>query len=508
MSEKGKSHLTLFAMIASTLFSKALGLCRSMLLAWTLGDLPEAAAFAAASKIPGAVFDLLFSAAIAGTFIPLYGEARQKGVQCARSFARAFFGACLAAASALALAGALFAPQVMAITAPSLGAETARLSARLLRIMFPSTVFAAGVYTLSGLMQSHGGFILPAAVSAFSNLFIIAYLLFSGARFSVYGLSLAYVFSWGLQFFSLALPLILKGRFPLPQLGFRTPLLRKAVLRAPRVMACSWLAPASALAAAFFCSFVSDAALVLYDYASGIYTIAAGVAVYGVGNYVFPALAALYAEGNLPLFAKEVQKAVFSALTVAFPVFCAVAVLAGDAVSLLYAHGNFSADAAHACARALLALSPAIPAFAVSEILYRAFCAAGKTKAPVSASLTALAVLFPSGALFLAAHGGLTGICAALAASQWAHALFLIFAAKKHFGVNALAKTPFLVLCSALCFAVMSLLAQNLPFFSQVAPSISIFLKITIVFTIGIVVYLYIYYIGFLRPNQLRKRKR
>ena len=64
-----KPSYTVAAMIAATLFAKALGLLRSALLARTLGDLPEAAAFAAASGIPGAIFDILFSAAITGAFI-------------------------------------------------------------------------------------------------------------------------------------------------------------------------------------------------------------------------------------------------------------------------------------------------------------------------------------------------------------------------------------------------------------------------------------------------------
>jgi putative peptidoglycan lipid II flippase len=155
-------------MIAATLFAKALGLLRSALLARTLGDLPEAAAFAAASGIPGAIFDILFSAAITGAFIPAYSAAREEGEESARAFSRAFLGAALAAALLFSLAGVAFAPAIIRVFAANMSEETAALAVRLLRIMFPSAVFTAWAYTLAGLLQAHESFVLPAAVSALS----------------------------------------------------------------------------------------------------------------------------------------------------------------------------------------------------------------------------------------------------------------------------------------------------------------------------------------------------
>ena len=98
MSNAKKSTFTVAAMIAATLFAKTLGLFRSMIMAWTLGDSLEAVAFAAASKIPGAFFDLLFSAAILGAFIPFYNKARAASEKAAAEYASSFFGAALAAA--------------------------------------------------------------------------------------------------------------------------------------------------------------------------------------------------------------------------------------------------------------------------------------------------------------------------------------------------------------------------------------------------------------------------
>lgn len=501
-----KPSYTVAAMIAATLFAKALGLLRSALLARTLGDLPEAAAFAAASGIPGAIFDILFSAAITGAFIPAYSAAREEGEESARAFSRAFLGAALAAALLFSLAGVAFAPAIIRVFAANMSEETAALAVRLLRIMFPSAVFTAWAYTLAGLLQAHESFVLPAAVSALSNVCIAGYIFFSGARFSLYALASVYVFSWVLQMLTLALPLIFRGQMPVPKLDAQSPHLRRALRAVPRIAAGAWLAPASALAAAFFCSFVSENAFVIYSYAGGIYSIAAGVAVYGVGNRCFPPLAAAHSRGEHAEFAQILEGSLFSSAAISAPVFCAVLALAPEGVALLYAHGSFSPAAAQACASALRVLCLGVPAYAAAEVLYRAFCAAGKPRALAFSALFSALVLAFANAVSLILGGGLFGVCASLAAAEWARALFLLFAAKKNFPLFRAKKMLLPAPGAALCLAAMSLFEHSPPFFSFFERSASTFLKITIVFTVGLVVYL-LYIILFCAKAQKHERR-
>jgi putative peptidoglycan lipid II flippase len=485
-----KPSQTVAAMIAATVFAKALGLLRSALLAMTLGDLPEAAAFAAASKIPSAFFDLFFSAALTGAFIPAYSGARAENKEKAHRFSRAFMGAAIICASVFSLAGIIFSPQLISICAPNMGGETYALAAALLRIMFPAAVFTAGAYTLTGLLQARGAFILPAAVSLISNAFTAGYIFFSRGAFSVYALAAVYVFSWFLQMLTLALPLIFRGEFPLPKIDFGNEHLKKALASMPKITAGAWFAPASVLAAAFFCSFVSEKAFVIYDYAGGIYSVAAGVAIYGVGNFCFPALARAFAEKDMELFGAKLGSALYSALAVAVPVFCALIALAPEGVALLYARGNFTGEAAGACALALRTLAFAVPAYANSEVLYRGFCAAEKPRICALSALFSLAVLAAANIFSLILGGGLFGVCASFASAEWAHALFLLFAAKKNFAHFSAFRPLLLAPGGALCLAAMLSAGRFFPLFSAFAPSISNFLKITIVFTCGVVVYL------------------
>ena len=497
---------TVAAMIAVTVFAKALGLLRSALLAMTLGDLPEAAAFAAASKIPGAFFDLFFSAALTGAFMPAYSAAQAESESCARAFSRAFMGAVLPCAVAFSLAGVAFSPQLIRICAPNMSAETAALAASLLRIMFPAAVFTAGAYVLSSLLQARGSFILPAAVSLISNAFTACCIFFSRGAFSVHTLAAVYVFSWLIQLLTLALPLLLRGEFPLPKADLRNPHLRSALASAPKITAGAWFSPASVLAAEFFCSFVSEKAFVIYDYASALFTVAAGVAVYGVGNFCFPALSSAFSEKKYKVFADTLQSSLFSALAIALPIFCAVLSLAPEGVALIYARGSFTGEAARLCSGALAVLSAAIPAYAAADVLCRALLAAQKPWACALASLFALLALMAANVCSLIFRGGLFGVCASFAAAEWAHALFLLLAARRHFERFSVRRALLLLPGGALCLIAMLTAGRFLPIFSAFAPSISIFLKITIVFTAGVVVYLL--YISAMQRSTFKKKVR
>ena len=61
-------------MVFAMILSKGLGMLRGVLLANHYGINMEANAFSTASRIPLAFFDMLFSAAILGCFIPVYNS--------------------------------------------------------------------------------------------------------------------------------------------------------------------------------------------------------------------------------------------------------------------------------------------------------------------------------------------------------------------------------------------------------------------------------------------------
>lgn len=497
-----KAGFTVAAMILATLLSKLLGMLRQVMIASALADSMEGVAFAAASKIPFAIFDMLFSAAVLGSFIPIYKGSLAKEPERARKFSASFLTCIAVVTAGIAVLGMIFSRQILFLAAPKLDGETAALAAGLLRIMFPAMIFAGTAYTLVGILQSHESFILPSLVSAFSNLVIIGYLFLfrdvSGAA-AAYGLAAAYLVSWTVQFLTLAVPLIKRHRFPRPRADFGNPDLRLSVKRSLPVMLGSWLIPVGTLTATFFSSYIdmqtSGAAIVVFDYAFSVYSIIAGILTYGVCNFIFPKLSEKSAAGDTAGFAGTVRTGFFAALAMILPVAAGTFILSGEGIRLLYLRGDFTEELAAAVAASLRVLTVAMPAYCVIELLSRVFYSCGREKYPMYAAVAGMITGILSSLLFLAADSlTVTTVALSNAIGQVAAALLLLFFCRgvipdmiRKEDIKKAAGTAFSFALSAAAMAALHrFLIRKIVNFALLGN----FIIIAIVFLTGIVVYL------------------
>lgn len=406
---------TVAAMIAVTLLAKALGLIRQMMTAGIFAASPEGIAFSAASGIPLAVFDMLFSTAVLGSFLPIYKSKLQKNFQSSKVFSSSFLSAVLLVTSAVSMIGIVFARPILLLAAPDLDGETASLAVTILRMMFPAMIFAGAAYTLVGILQSHEHFLLPAFVSAFSNLVMILYLGFCPmpiGRNSVFGLAGAYLLSWAIQFFVLSIPLFRKRIFPKPTKKIWTVDIKLASSRSLPVLFGSWLIPMTSLIAKSFSSFIdgetiesgayAGTAIIIYENAFSVFSIASGLLTYGICNYIFPKLSECAAVGNEKGFSRLMEKGVFASLVLVLPICTAVFLLSEEIIAFLYLRGNFTQGLVQAAADGLRVLSVAMPAYGMTELFSRVCYACGKVKFPMIASLGGILISFlMNGAFYL-----------------------------------------------------------------------------------------------------------
>lgn len=469
-------------MVAAMVLSKGLGLVRSMCMAATYGTGYEANAFSAASRIPLTFFDLLFSAAILGCFIPVYNSFRDNGDKAraerdADTFACIFLNFILLLTGILSLIGMLFAPQIIALITPELPRETALLAASLLRIMFPMILFTGAAYTMVGILQSKDCFFLPSMISTISNLGVICYFLFVNNRLGdggIYGLAVAYLISWALQFITLFVPLC-RMRFPYRLLlDFRNPALRRALRMTPPIMIGSWLAPLGMLIGTHFSSgLTASGAVSVFEYAISINNIITGILTYGICNFTFPRLSRMNVSGDAGAFASTARAAVLSSLAIVLPVMAAVLCLSEEGVAILYLRRAFTASDALETAQALRFFALGMPAFCLTEILSRVMFAKMSVTTPMVASLsggavnvlaTALLVRFASDTLSV----GSVALGNALGLWMSACVLFTVFcrrvprAVNRSFVKNA-AKLLLLTLCSATVMTGISALLPTDP---------------------------------------------
>ncbi len=501
--KKNNSLLTILSMTLLTLFAKGLGMLRQMMMASIFAAGMEGIAFSAASRIPLAAFDMLFATAIVGSFLPIYRGHLFTSEKKASDFASSFFSATGLLTAIFALFGILFARPILSVTAPNLDEETFSLAVTLLRILFPAVFFAGLVYTLIGVMQSHERFYLPAAVSAFSNLFMLIYLAFcpyiENGTLAVYGLALIYLLSWGVQLLTLMLPLIRMKKMPRPALRFREPDLLLAGRRALPAMLGAWLIPMMTLTANAVSSYIildgftDGAMIVVFENAFAVFTIASGLVTYGVCNYLFPKLAAGIAKERKDGFAATARMGLFLILIITLPLAFFVFFTAESIVRVLFLRGNFTAPLAEAAGESLRVLSLALPAYGVIEHLSRTAYAEGKVRRPLIASLGGIL----AGALtaFFSFTMGTPSVYTAplsMTVALCMAAIIQLFAARSLLcpAKGSVKKLVFLTGGILLCAGVMGFFAQIFKKFSQNGGAFENFVTIALVFLTGLMVYL------------------
>ncbi len=382
MERKTKSAtLTVLLMIVAMLISKVLGMFRGVLLAAAYGTSENATAFSAASRIPLSFFDIVFASAILGCFIPVYNSfSGENKKQEQSSFTAIYLNFLLLLTGAVALLGIVFAEPLLDLVAPGLLPETRTLAALLLRIMFPLIIFAAASYTFVGVLQSNGEYIVPAFISAVSNILIIVYFLFFDGVFGIKGLAVAYTAAWMVQLLTLTVPVIKSGYRHRLLLNFKDKGFLTAIKLTPPIIMGSWLSPVCMLLSMRFATYTTtQGAIPSFEYAINLFTVITGITTYGVCNYIFPKLSS-QANDSEENFAQTGRIGLVSALLMTVPIAATVITLAPEGVSVIYLRGSFDIRSAENVTLILRALVPGMIGFTLVEFLSRTFYAMKKPK--------------------------------------------------------------------------------------------------------------------------------
>jgi putative peptidoglycan lipid II flippase len=180
-------------MMALTIGSAALGLYKQHMLAGlaVVSNLDSLDAFEAAFRLPNLVFQMLIAGALNAAFIPVFGEmiARRREVDAWKlavdliNIAIMLFG--LAAVVILVVAE----PFVHYFVAPGFEPEKLRLTANLTRIMMVSPILLGISAFLSGGLQVHHRFFIPAVAPILYNLGAIFGIWLLYPAFGVWGIA-------------------------------------------------------------------------------------------------------------------------------------------------------------------------------------------------------------------------------------------------------------------------------------------------------------------------------
>ena len=380
-------------MVIATLLAKFLGMYRDVLFAAIYGTTDSAIAYQTASRIPLLFFDIALGSAISSSFIPVFNEYLGRGEkEKATEFSNSFLNIIFLITSVICLVGIFFRSGIVNLLASGLADDVKMLSSQLVAIMFPSMIFTALAYSLTGVLQSYGEFNAPAAISLASNGIMVIYLLVAKDSLGIQGVSAAMLVAWTFQLIIL-IPSLIKKKYSYRfKINLKNEGLKKALLLAIPILISSWVQPINTMVNMFLASFLNGGqAVSALEYANKLYIIFVGVITYAVSNLIFPSISRLAAEKDKKQeFIDVLRTAIGSVLFILLPIMVIFLLKRVEIVRFVYERGAFGQEQTLLTSTALLFYSFGMLGYGLQEMLNKAFYAEQNGKTPMRVSVVGI----------------------------------------------------------------------------------------------------------------------
>jgi putative peptidoglycan lipid II flippase len=384
---------------ALTMLSRLLGLVREQIFAAVVGAGMYSDAFLAAFRIPNLLRDLFAEGALSTAFVPTYvATLRRDGRPAAQTLANRVMSTLTIYLGALALLGMIFPGPIVHLVATGFSPEKAALCERLVRIMMPFLPAISLAVVAMGSLNAEEKYTTPALASSMFNVVAIV----GGVGAFLLGVPPGRaVFVWAVCVLGGGLAQLLIQVPPLWRSGFRPRLLPDLRLRDPGTRRIAMLmAPATLGVAAVqvnvvvnssFASLMGNGAISWLSYAFRLMQLPIGVFGVAVGTTALTHLSRDAARGDWDQLAVTLRRGLRMVLFLTVPSTVGLALLGVPIIRLIYQHGRFSPDATVQTANALTGYAVGLCAYAAIKVVAPAFYAIGRTRAPVVASLSAVA---------------------------------------------------------------------------------------------------------------------
>lgn len=366
-----------------TLISRVTGLARDILMARFLGDGPVAEAFIVAQSLPNMFRRFFAEGAFNMAFVPMFAKKVEAGED-AQGFARDAYWGMAALLTVFSLLAMIAMPALVLMMASGfVGDGRFDLAVTLGRIAFPYILFISLTALLSGMLNSHGRFVVTSAVTALLSLSLIAGMLLANRYGWDMGATLAWAVSlsgllqlvvcwWAIRRIGYALPI----RWPV-----LTPELKRlAVIAAPAVLA-GGVVQVNLIVGRQVASATEGAMAWLYN-ADRLYQLPLGVVGIAIGIVLLPELSrrlrAEDHEGSQMAYNRGTE----FALLLTVPAAVALMVIAWPIISVIYQRGAYGAEATANTALALAAYGAGLPAFVLQKVLQPLYYAREDTRSP------------------------------------------------------------------------------------------------------------------------------
>ena len=430
LNRKSSSILSAATIIAASfLLSAFLGLIRNRLLAARFfggleGDLDV---YFAAFIIPDTVFQLLVVGAVSAAFIPIYQGYLKKSLKKANFMANVALTTVTSILLLITLLIFIFARPLSVLLSRFSGSQL-DLMVNLIRLMSLAQIFFTFSSFLTGVLQAHRRFLVPAIAPLFYNTGTILGILLLTPTFGIYSAAIGVVFGSILHVLVQLPSAFHAGYFP--KIHFR--LRHKGVLHMLRLMPPRTLSLAliqiERIVSLNLASALAAGSFTIFNFARQVYVLPISLFGVSLGQASFPTLAEEANGKDQTKFASTLGKTILQIFFFCFPAAILILILRIPIVRLIFGARNFPWEATLLTGKALAIFSISIAPQAAVQLLARAFYAKKDTRTPLIINVITLVVFVITSYVFTLGLGwGVLGMSFAMTVSNLLNFAVLYF---------------------------------------------------------------------------------
>ena len=384
ISKENSSILSAAAVIMfATLISALLGFIRTrLLIQYFFADKSVLDIFWAAFRIPDTIFQILIVGALSSAFIPVFSrylehEKREEASLIASSMINTVVGIMLLFTVAILI----WAEPLCRLVAGGFNSEQIIQMARLTRIMAGAQVLFGFSSFITGIIQSHKRFLVPAFAPSLYNIGIILGTVLFSKSLGIMGPAIGVVIG-ALLHLTAQLPLAAKLGFKYKPTIRKHPAIKEMIrLMLPRMITLS-LAQVEQTTLIAFSSWLSNGTVTIITIAQQLTNLPIRLIGVTIGQASLPFFAKESAKKNFQGLAKMVNDSILQMLYLALPASVIILVLRIPLVRLAYGAGSFPWVETVTTGKLVAMFALAIGAGSLSHIIIRVFYSLHDTKTP------------------------------------------------------------------------------------------------------------------------------
>lgn len=417
-----------------TIFSRATGFVRDILMANYIGTSIVMDALVIAIKVPSFLRRIFAEGAFNSSFIPIFSGLLVDDKEKANDFLADVLSIMTFLLIIVVIIFQIFMPNFLSFILQNNSSEFIALTIQFSRVTFPFILLISLTALFSGVLNSFDKFTAAASSQITGNCFIILIMLLSAPHELEQGqdVALAITGSGFVQLMWVIVPCYLYNIRP----SLRIPTLTLSVRTFGRRMVPAALGAGvlqlNLLVDVYIATLLPDGTNAYLYYADRLYHLPISITGTAMGTVLLPLLSKLWRQNKSNEAQYYQNRAIEFSLLITLPAMIGLFFLSEDLVRVMFEHGKFDHIATRSVAYTVVGFSTGLPAYILAKIFNSSFFARQNTKTPILVALGAmiLNIILNIGFMYFSdlRH---VGVALSTSLSSWVSTFVLLIILKK-----------------------------------------------------------------------------